>query len=98
MHGPEHFITVSYASCVSAITDWSTDRWISMRNKRKDCWRMKESVGWASLGLTIRFLNLKRPQFNRAVQVLTGHCNLQQYKKKKKIQVVLSLFCVQIVA
>ena len=42
---------------------------------------MKESVGWTSLRLTIRLLNLKRPQLNRAVQVLTGHCNLQRHKK-----------------
>ena len=42
---------------------------------------MKESVGWTSSRLTIRLLNLKRPQLNRAVQVLTGHCNLQRHKK-----------------
>ena len=33
------------------------------------------------LRLTIRLLNLKRPQLNRVVQVLTGHCNLQRRKK-----------------
>ena len=27
MHGPESFITVPYASCVSTVKDWSTDRW-----------------------------------------------------------------------
>ena len=42
---------------------------------------MKESVDWMSSRLTIRLLNLKRSQLNRAVQVLTGHCNLQQRKK-----------------
>ena len=31
--------------------------------------------------LTIRLLNLKRPQLNRVVQVLTGHCNLLQHEK-----------------
>ena len=78
MHGPEPFITVPYASCVSTVKDWSTDRWKSMWNKRKDCLRMKESVSWTSSRLTIRLLNLKRPQLNRVVQVLIGHCNLQQ--------------------
>ena len=81
MHGTEPFITVPYASCVSTVKDWSTDRWKSMWNKRKDCLRMKESVGWTSSRLTIRLLNLKRPQLNRVVQVLTGHCNLQRHKK-----------------
>ena len=52
-----------------------------MWNKRKDCLRMKESVGWTFLRLTIRLLNLKRPQLNWAVKVLTGHCNLQRHKK-----------------
>ena len=52
-----------------------------MWNKRKDCLRIKESVGWASSRLTIRLLNLKRPQLNIVVQVLTGHCNLQRHKK-----------------
>ena len=42
---------------------------------------MKESVGWTSSRLTIRLLNLKRPQLTRAVQVLTGYCNLQRHKK-----------------
>ena len=41
---------------------------------------MKKSVGWTSLRLTIRLLNLKRPLLNRALQVLTGHCNLQRHK------------------
>ena len=81
MYGPEPFITVPYASCVSTVTDWSTVRWISMWNKRKDCLRMKETVDWTSSRLTIRLLNLKRPQLNRVVQVLTGHCNLQRHKK-----------------
>ena len=54
-----------------------------MRNKRKDCLKMKESVGGTSsrLTITIRLLNLKRFQSNRVVQVLTGHCNLQPHKK-----------------
>ena len=52
-----------------------------MWNKRKDCLRMKKSVGWTSSRLTIRLLNLKRPQLNRAVQILPGHCNLQPHKK-----------------
>ena len=26
IHGSEHFITVPYASCVSTVKDWSTDR------------------------------------------------------------------------
>ena len=81
MYGPEPFITVPYASCVSTVTDWSTARWKSMWNKRKDCLRMKETVDWTSSRLTIRLLNLKRPQLNRVVQVLTGHCNLQRHKK-----------------
>ena len=81
MHGPEPFITVPYASCVNTIKDWSTNRWKSMWNKRKDCLRMKEFVGWTSSRLTIRLLNLKRPQLNRVVQVLTRHCNLQRHKK-----------------
>ena len=81
MHGTEPFITVPYASCVSTVEDWSTDRWKSMWNKQKDCLWMKESVGWTSSRLTVRFLNLKTPQLNRVVQVLTRHCNLQQHKK-----------------
>ena len=52
-----------------------------MRNERKDRLRIKESVRWTSFRLTIRLLNLKRPQLNRVVQVLTGHCNLQRHKK-----------------
>ena len=52
-----------------------------MWNERKDCFRMKDSVGWTSSRLTIRLLNLKRPELNRLVQVLTGHCNLQRNKK-----------------
>ena len=81
IHSPEPFITVLYASCVSTVKDWSTDRWKSTWNKRKDCLRMKESVGWTSSRLTIRLLNLRKPQINRVVQVLSGHCNLQRYKK-----------------
>ena len=78
IHGPESFITVPCASCVSTVKDWSTDGWKSLWNKRNDCLRMKESVGWTSSRLTIRFLNLKKPQLE---QVLTGHCNLQRHKK-----------------
>ena len=53
IHSPEPFITVLYASCVSTVKDRSTVRWKSMWNKRKDCLRMKESVGWTSSRLTI---------------------------------------------
>ena len=53
MHGHESFIAVPYASCVSTVKDWSTDRSKSMWNERKDCLRMKESVGWTSSRLTI---------------------------------------------
>ena len=80
-HGPETFITVPHAGCVSTVKDWSTDRWKSMWNERKDCLRMKECVGGTFSRLTIRLFNLKRPQLNRVVHVLTGHCNLQRYKK-----------------
>ena len=65
----------------------------NMWNERKDCLRMKESVGWTSSRSAIRLLNLKRPQLNRVVQVLTGHCNLQ-YSGTRKLQIVLSLLCV----
>ena len=81
MHGPEPYITVLYASCVSTVKNWSTDRWKSMWNERKDCLEMKESVGWTSSQLTIRLLNLKRPQLNRVEQVSTGHCTLQRHKE-----------------
>ena len=76
IHSPETFNTVLYASCVSTVNDWSTDTWKLMWNKRKACLKMKESVGWTSSRLTIHLLNLKRPQLNTALQVLTGHCNL----------------------
>ena len=67
MHGPESFITVPYASCVSTVKDWSTDRWKSMWNKRKDCLKENERVCRLDVltTLTIRLLNLKRPQLNR---------------------------------
>ena len=81
LHGPKPFNTVPYASCVSMAKYWSTDRWKSIWNERKDCLRMKESVGWTSSRLTIRLLNLKRPQLDRVVQALTGHCNVQRHKK-----------------
>ena len=45
IHGPEPFLTVPYASCVSKVKDWSTDRLKSMLNKLKDCLWMKESAG-----------------------------------------------------
>ena len=57
--GPEPFITVPYASCVSTVKDWSTDRWKSLWNKRNDCLRMKESVGWTSSRLKYVFLILR---------------------------------------
>ena len=69
LHDPEPFVTVPYASCVNTVKDWSTVRWKSVCNKRKDCLRMKESVGWTSSRLTIRLLNLNRPQLNRVVQL-----------------------------
>ena len=81
MYGPEPFITVPHASCVSTVKDWSTNKWKSTWNKQKDCLRMKESVDWTSSRLTIRLLSFKRPKLNRVVQVLTGHYNLQRHKK-----------------
>ena len=81
IHGPEPFITFLYTNGVYAVKDWSTDRWQSKWNKRKDCLRMKESLGWTSTRLAICFLNLKCPQLNRVAQVLTGHCNLQRHTK-----------------
>ena len=95
MRGPKPFITVPYASNVSTVKDWSTDRWKSMWNKRKDCLRMKEYVSWTSSLLTIRLLNHKRPQLHRVVQVLTG---IGICSGTRKLQVVLSLLCVQNVA
>ena len=69
----ELFIAVPYASCVSTVKDWFTDRLKYMWTERKDCLRTKESVGRASLRLTIRLLNPKRSQkssvsFNEALQ------------------------------
>ena len=84
VHGPEPFIAVPYANCVSTVKDWSTDRWKSIMNGRKNCLSMKEYVGWASSRITIRLLKLKSPQLSRGVQVLTGHCNLQRHKKTKR--------------
>ena len=81
IHGPESLITVPHASCFNTVKDWSTDRWKSMWNRRKDCLKMKESVDWTTSRLALRLLNFKRPQLNRVVQVLTGHCNLQRNKK-----------------
>ena len=52
-----------------------------MLNERKDCLRIQESVGWTSSRLTIRLLNLTRPQSYRVVQVLTERCDLQRQKK-----------------
>ena len=40
MHGPEPFVTVLYASCVSTVKDWSSDKWKCTWNERKDCLRM----------------------------------------------------------
>ena len=45
MHGPEPFIAVPHTSCINMVKNWSTDKWKSMWNKRKDCLRMKASVG-----------------------------------------------------
>ena len=44
MYGPEPFNTVLHASCVSAVKHWSSDKWKSPWNKRKDCLRMKKFV------------------------------------------------------
>ena len=81
IHGTNLCITVPYASCVSAVKAWSTDRWKSVWNKRKDCLMMKEGIGWTSSRLTTRLLNFKKLQLNRVEQVLIGHCNLQRHKK-----------------
>ena len=42
MHGPAPFITVPYASCVSTVKDWSSDRWKSMWNRQKDTGQLVE--------------------------------------------------------
>ena len=81
MQGPEPFITVPHASLVSELKNWTTERWKSTWNKRKDCLRTKENVGWPSPRLCQRLLNLNRTQLNNVLQVLTGHCNLQKHKK-----------------
>ena len=83
IHGPKPFNIVLYASCVSMVKDWSTDRWKSMWNKRKDCLRMTESVGWTSSRPTMHLLDLKRPELYGVVQVLAGHYNLQRHKKTR---------------
>ena len=44
-HSLEPFITVPSPSCVNTVKDWPTDRWKSTWNKRKDCLRMKKSIG-----------------------------------------------------
>ena len=62
MHGPEPFITVPYASCVSTVKDWSRDERKPLWNNWKGCLRTKESAGWTSSRLTIRILKLTRPQ------------------------------------
>ena len=96
IHGPERFITLPYASYVSTVKDWSTDRWKCMWNNQKDCLRMKESVGCTSFRLTIRLRDLKRPQLNKVMQVFNWA--LQSTATQKKLQIVLSLLCVQNVA
>ena len=78
--GPEPFISIPYASCRAAIKDWSVKRWKTSCIERKDCFRTKENVGWASPQLTQRLLRLKRPTINEVLQVLTGHCNLQKHR------------------
>ena len=95
INGPKPFIAVPYASCVSTLKDWSTGRLNSLRNKQKDCLRMKESLSWTFSRLTVCFLNLKRPQLNGVGQDLTGHCNQQRHTK---LQVALSLLGIQKVA
>ena len=69
MHNPEPFIAVPHTNCVSTVKGRSTDRWKCIWNKRKHCLRMKESLDWTSLQLTIRLLSLKRPHLNKVVQV-----------------------------
>ena len=65
MHGPEPFITVPYASCVSKVkTESQIDGNLGGIN-RKNCLRMKESVGRTSSRLTIRLLNIKSRVSNR---------------------------------
>ena len=79
--GPEPFIPLPYASCRAIIKDWSVKRWRKSLIERKDCWRTKECVEWASPQLTQRLLSLKRPRLNELLQVLTGHCNLRKHRK-----------------
>ena len=55
---------------------------------------MKEFVGWTSSRLTVHLLNLKRPQLNKVVQVVTLNWELQS-TETRKLQVMLSLLCVQ---
>ena len=71
IHGPESFIPVTYASCVSTVKDWSTDRWKSMWNERKDCLKMNEwwwwyyptpSEGWGRGGIPRRPNSRATPQ------------------------------------
>ena len=81
MYGPEPFITVPYASCVTEIKDWSTERWRTLWRNKKDCLRTKENVGWTKPRLSQRLIRLKRPHLNQVLQVLTGHCNLQRHKR-----------------
>ena len=89
IHGPERFIAVRYASCVCTSKDWSTDRWKSLWNKRKDCLRIKESVGWTSSRLTIRLLNLKgdlRPR--EAIYHKISHKILRLFQRKRTCYVL----------
>ena len=94
--GPEPFISIPYASCCTAIKDWSIKKWKTSWKELKECLR-KENVGWASPQLTQRLLRLKIPRINEVLQVLTGHSNLRKHRCtmgydvtwKKKLQITM---------
>ena len=81
VEGPEPFIPVPYASCVSELKDWCTKRWMTSWNERSDCHWTKGLVKRVSPRLTNKLLSLSRLRLNLVVQVLTGQCNLQKHKK-----------------
>ena len=81
LEGPEPFIPVPYATCVMAIMDWSIKRWKTTWENSNDCVRTREHVGWAQNRLANRLLGLHRIKLNLVLQILTGHCNLQNHKK-----------------
>ena len=67
IHGPESFITVPYASCVSAVKDWSIYRWKFMWNERKDCLRMNESAGFVTVPILFAPPNFRTRLFYLAL-------------------------------